>query len=94
MDIKILPAPLYLGCTMVGEFVHRTLSAVGNCSVLHCVNCVIYVYCYMTKVGILCIFGLHMHLPETGVIEIRTLPSHKAPVFQPPEVLQKAINTL
>jgi hypothetical protein len=35
---------------------------------------VIYVYCYMTKVGILCIFGLHMHLPETGVIEIRTLP--------------------
>jgi hypothetical protein len=35
---------------------------------------VIYVYCYMTKVGILCISGLEIQLPETGVIEICTLP--------------------
>jgi hypothetical protein len=35
---------------------------------------VIYVYCYMRKVRILCISIFKIHLPETGVSEICTLP--------------------
>ena len=36
--------------------------------------CHIRVLLHMTEVGILCISGLEIHLPETGVIEICTLP--------------------